>query len=129
MSSSWVKVELRDLGRVVTGKTPPTSEQKYFNGSYNFISPKDMKFDSRYIKSSLTTITSEAITKFKNQVIPRNTVMFTALSYGFGKIGLANGLCLTNQQINSIIVDDTNFGMVSEYKEIYNNSLAEKLMK
>ncbi len=28
-----------------------------------------------------------------------------------------------------IIVDDTNFGMVSEYKEIYNNSLAEKLMK
>ena len=28
-----------------------------------------------------------------------------------------------------IIVDDTNFGMVSEYKEIYKNSLAEKLMK
>ena len=28
-----------------------------------------------------------------------------------------------------IVIDDTNFGMVSEYKEIYNNSLAEKLMK
>ncbi len=28
-----------------------------------------------------------------------------------------------------IVVDDINFGMVSEYKEIYNNSLAEKLMK
>ncbi|MDA7728932.1 phosphoribosylformylglycinamidine synthase subunit PurL [Flavobacteriales bacterium] len=28
-----------------------------------------------------------------------------------------------------IVIDDTKFGMVSEYKEIYNNSLAEKLMK
>ena len=28
-----------------------------------------------------------------------------------------------------IIIDDTNFGMVSDYKEIYKNSLAEKLMK
>jgi hypothetical protein len=28
-----------------------------------------------------------------------------------------------------IVIDDTNFGMVSEYKEIYNNSLAEKLNK
>jgi len=28
-----------------------------------------------------------------------------------------------------IVVDDQSFGMTSEYKEIYNNSLAEKLMK
>ena len=28
-----------------------------------------------------------------------------------------------------LIVDDKDFGMVAEYKEIYNNSLAEKLMK
>jgi phosphoribosylformylglycinamidine synthase II len=28
-----------------------------------------------------------------------------------------------------IVIDDTKFGMVSEYKEIYNKSLAEKLMK
>ena len=28
-----------------------------------------------------------------------------------------------------IRIDDTNFGKVAEYKEIYNNSLAEKLMK
>ena len=28
-----------------------------------------------------------------------------------------------------LIVDDKDFGKVAEYKEIYNNSLAEKLMK
>ena len=28
-----------------------------------------------------------------------------------------------------IVVDDKNFGMVEEYKNIYNNSLAEKLNK
>jgi len=121
MSTNWVEVKLGDLGRVVTGKTPPTSEQKYFNGSYNFISPKDMKFDSRYIESSLTSITSEAIIKFKNQTIPKNTVMFTALSYGFGKIGLANNLCLTNQQINSIIVDNTKYDYIFVYYLLRNS--------
>lgn len=103
---NWNKIKIGDLGRVVTGKTPPTSESKYFNGEYYFISPKDMKFDSRYILSTQTKITKAALNKFKNQVIPKNSVMFTALSFGFGKIGLAKEKCLTNQQINSIIVNE-----------------------
>ncbi len=109
MIKGWTEVRVGDLGRVVTGKTPPTSEERYFGGEYKFISPKDMDFDSRYIRSSLTSITQEAIEKFKNQVIPKDTVMFTALSYGFGKIGLAESTCLTNQQINSIVVDELNY--------------------
>jgi type I restriction enzyme S subunit len=107
--SEWQEIRVGELGRVVTGKTPPTSEEKYFNGGFKFVSPKDMDFDSRYIRSTLTSITHEAILKFKNQVIPKNTVMFTALSYGFGKIGLANESCLTNQQINSIIVNEKKY--------------------
>lgn len=102
---SWKKVEIKEFGRVVTGKTPPTKEMKYFNGNYNFISPKDLEYDSRYIFNSQTKISSLAIEKFKNQVLPKNSVFFTALSYGFGKIGIASTKCLTNQQINSIIVN------------------------
>lgn len=106
---NWEEVEIRDFGRVVTGKTPPTKEKKYFNGNYCFISPKDLEHDSRYILDSKTKISKLAIDKFKNQVLPKNSIFFTALSFGFGKIGIANELCLTNQQINSIIVDSNKY--------------------
>ena len=104
----WTEIQIKELGRVVTGKTPPTSDRSFFDGSYRFVSPKDMDFDSRYIRNTLTTITQKAIEKFKNQVLPIDSIMFTSLSYGFGKIGITDTTSLTNQQINSIIVDEKN---------------------
>lgn len=104
--SKWIEICLSDLGRIVTGKTPPTGEQSYYNGNIPFVSPKDLSIDSRYISSTITTISEKALAKFRNQVLPPNTVMFTALSYGFGKIGLASRFCISNQQINSIIVNE-----------------------
>lgn len=101
----WIEISIKELGRVVTGKTPPTSDNSYFGGNEKFVSPKDMDFDSRYIRSTLTTITTKALDKFKNQVLSVNSIMFTCLSYGFGKIGITDTNSLTNQQINSIIVD------------------------
>lgn len=104
----WVEIEIKKLGKVVTGKTPPTSDRTYFDGNYHFVSPKDLDFDATYIKETITTVTEKAIQKFKNQVLPKNSVMFTSLSYGFGKMGITSSVSLTNQQINSIIVDDDN---------------------
>jgi len=101
----WAEIEIKELGRVVTGKTPPTNERSYFDGEFPFVSPKDLDFDSRFIENTLTTITSKTIDKFKGQVLPKNSVMFTSLSYGFGKMGITASTSITNQQIHSIIVD------------------------
>lgn len=104
---NWLDIEIKKLGRVVTGKTPPTADRSYFDGPYHFVSPKDLDYDSSFIKSTLTTVTEKSIEKFKNQILPENSVMFTSLSFGFGKIGITNSISLTNQQINSIIVDES----------------------
>ncbi|TBV25662.1 hypothetical protein DMZ43_12050 [Meridianimaribacter sp. CL38] len=124
MREGWKEVTIGDLGQVVTGKTPSTKEKKYFDGKYQFISPKDLGDDSRYINNTLTTITELAIEKFKNQVLPKNSIFFTSLSYGFGKMGIAKDICLTNQQIHSIVanpeVSDFNFVY---YLLRYNTSL------
>ncbi|MBI3524332.1 MAG: restriction endonuclease subunit S [Betaproteobacteria bacterium] len=100
--------QIKSLGRVVTGKTPPTNNSEYFGGDDLFVSPKDLDWNSHYITETETRITSKALAKFKNQVIPRNTVMFTSLSFAFGKMGIASKPCLTNQQINSVIVNREN---------------------
>ena len=106
--NDWGVKQIKSLGRVVTGKTPPTNNPEYFGGDELFVSPKDLDWSSHYITETETRITSKALEKFKNQVVPRNTVMFTSLSFAFGKMGIASRPCLTNQQINSVIVNKEN---------------------
>jgi type I restriction enzyme S subunit len=106
--TEWTEKEICSLGRIVTGKTPPKEIAEYWNGGEQFVSPKDMEIDSLYIYRTQSTISTKALEKFRNQVLPPNAVMYTALSYGFGKIGLANKRLLTNQQINSVIVNSHN---------------------
>jgi type I restriction enzyme S subunit len=99
-------LKIRDLGRVVTGKTPPTDQAEYFDGDELFVSPKDLCRDSYYVEATETRISEKALEKFRGQVIPRDAVMFTSLSFAFGKIGLASRRCMTNQQINTVVVNE-----------------------
>lgn len=106
--TKWPNKKIKELGRVVTGKTPPKNEPHYFDGDELFVSPKDLDWDQLYVTETETRVSSKALDKFRNQVIPKNTVMFTSLSFGFGKMGLASRASLTNQQINSVIVNSEN---------------------
>jgi type I restriction enzyme, S subunit len=106
--TNWPKKRIKDLGRVVTGKTPPKSEPHYFDGEELFVSPKDMDWDQLFVTQTETRVTNKALDKFRNQVIPKNSVMFTSLSFGFGKMGIASRASLTNQQINSVVVNREN---------------------
>jgi type I restriction enzyme S subunit len=100
---------IKSLGRVVTGKTPPKNDLQYFEGDELFVSPRDLDWDQLYVTQTATRVSSKALEKFRNQVIPRNTVMFTSLSFAFGKVGIASRASLTNQQINSVVVNGENY--------------------
>jgi type I restriction enzyme S subunit len=104
---AWQPLQIKDLGRVVTGKTPPTESAEYFDGDELFVSPKDLTRNSYYVGSTATRISEKALEKFKGQLIPRDAVMFTSLSFAFGKMGIASKSCITNQQINSVVVNAT----------------------
>src|SRR6266568_3034728 len=45
-------------------------------------------WDHLYVTQTETRVSSKALDKFKNQVIPKHSVMFTSLSFGFGKMGI-----------------------------------------
>jgi len=106
--SKWTEKPISSLGRIVTGKTPSKAEPEYWDGDELFVSPKDMERDSFYIRTTQANITKKALTKFKSQRLPKNSVMYTSLSYGFGKIGVATKDLLTNQQITSVISNKDN---------------------
>ena len=129
--SDWPTKTIKNLGRVVTGKTPPKINPEYFDGDELFISPKDLDWDQLYVRETGTRITTKALEKFRNQVIPRNAVLFTSLSFAFGKMGITSKPSLTNQQINSVIVNENHhfrfvYYLLKLYKSIifsYNSGI------
>jgi hypothetical protein len=43
----WKTIKIRELGRVVTGKTPPTHDARNFGNKYPFITPRDMNIQKK----------------------------------------------------------------------------------
>src|SRR5690554_1506675 len=97
-----MKVPISSLGKVVTGKTPSTKNPDFFGGKYPFVTPSDLDWRTYYCRSTERTVTEYAIEQHKNQVIPANSVMVTCIGT-IGKCAISSEVCLTNQQINTIV--------------------------
>ena len=102
----WEKCKLGDYGKVVTGNTPPTKDiENYENGTYLWASPADLGT----IKSITETKTMLSVKGFsKTRTLPKGSVLVTCIGSTIGKTGMATKEMSTNQQINSIVVNDNN---------------------
>lgn len=109
-----------DLGKVVTGKTPPTADSENYGGELPFITPSDMK-GQKYIKRTERTISAKGRAHVKNLVIPPRAVFVSCIGSDMGKVGMTRVESVTNQQINSIIMRE---GVYPDY--IYYNLISRK---
>lgn len=95
---------LDQVGRIVTGKTPPGSIPEYFGGDIPFVTPTD--FDGRrLIESTGRCLTKEGANTTGRSRVPAGAVMVSCIGSDMGKAAIAGRECVTNQQINSILVD------------------------
>jgi type I restriction enzyme, S subunit len=99
-------MRLCQLGRVITGKTPPTNRQEFFGGEYLFVTPTDLEYNHYYCRKTERTVTHEARSALPNQFVSAGAVMFTCIGATIGKCAIASTECLTNQQINSIVANE-----------------------
>jgi len=106
-SDTWPEVALARLGRIVTGKTPSTKIAEYFGGSTPFVTPSDMD-GRRIISSTGRYLTERGVESVRNALIPAGSVMVSCIGSDMGKAAIAGRDCITNQQINSIVVDPAN---------------------
>lgn len=98
-------MKLKDIGKIITGKTPSTKQHEYFseqNDKYLFVTPRDMKDNCKYIKSTERYLTSFVENKFKSQIIEKDSVCISCIGSDMGKVYMVNRPAITNQQINSI---------------------------
>jgi type I restriction enzyme S subunit len=93
----WEEKKLGEVGDIVTGKTPSTSDDSLWDGEVLFVTPTDIN-DQKYQISTMRTVKRNP----KLKTLPKNSIMFTCIA-SIGKMSLSSIESITNQQINSII--------------------------
>lgn len=104
MKSDWKRYYISDLGKVITGKTPKTSNLEYYGGDIPFLTPSD-DMSVKYVLSTSKTITEAGKNTVKNAVIPKNSICVSCIGSDLGKVVITTRDTVTNQQINSVIVN------------------------
>lgn len=98
-NGDWKKRKLRELGKIVTGNTPKTSQiENYNNNGIPWITPTD-------IHSTYTTNSSKHLSnigKERARVAPANSLLITCIA-SIGKNTLIFQESAFNQQINALI--------------------------
>ena len=111
--------KFKDLGKIITGKTPPTSKLELYGNEYQFITPSDIPtFTERYILSTERGFSKLGYNKMKSIVLPYNSIGVVCIGSTIGKICLTTSECITNQQLNSIIVNKERFDPLYLYYSI-----------
>ena len=105
MKSDWKETTLGEIGKIITGKTPPTKKTEYFEGDVPFVTPRDMN-GSKHICQTERYLTSCGADVVKNAYLPKDSVMVSCIGSDMGKVAISGSPSVTNQQINSIIIDE-----------------------
>ena len=108
MSSEWRSFKLAEVGRIVTGKTPQGGNPEFFRGLLPFVTPGDFA-SQKWITETTRTVSEAGAQSVKGSLIPPRSVLVTCIGSDMGKASIASGRCLTNQQINAVVVDEARF--------------------
>ncbi len=122
----WSVLNVGKIGRVVTGKTPPTNNPEYYGDDYPFVKIPDMT-DSVYVNKTNTRISQKGADYLGKAKIPKNSIMVSCIAT-IGNVGITSEDSFTNQQINSLIPNKD----VADFKYLYyffklNKELLESL--
>lgn len=97
----WRYIPLKNLGKIICGKTPDKSNKEYYGEDYLFIKIPDMhgKVFVTISADKLSTLGSETQIK---KLVPKGSICVSCIAT-VGIVAINSKDCHTNQQINSIV--------------------------
>src|SRR5690554_4753823 len=104
----WVETTLKKDGKVVTGKTPSKNHPEDWGEIVDFITPTEISSDLKYISETPRKLSLEGKDRFSRMILPEKSVIVTCIGSDMGKVVMNYNEALTNQQINSVIVNEKN---------------------
>ena len=99
-------INIGDLGTIITGKTPPTTNKNYYGDYAVFIKPTDISEQSKYTYETEEMYSKLAAEKYESSLIPKGAICVPCIGTIGTKMTMAPCDCYTNQSINSIVCND-----------------------
>ena len=107
MKHGWEYKQIMDVGKVVTGSTPSTSDkQNYASSDVCFVKPSDIGQDGITDIQETEFHISEYAYNNSNRKLPQGSVLVTCIGI-IGKVGILTKEATCNQQINAVIPNDS----------------------
>lgn len=100
-NNKWRKITIGDLGKIVTGKTPSTKNENFWNGDIPFVTPSDLQ-KSKHVFFTERTVSQEGLTAVKGATLPTGAICVSCIG-NLGYTAMTTHTSVSNQQINSII--------------------------
>lgn len=105
MRHGWEIKKLGEVCEIVGGSTPKTKEPTYWNGEYYWATPADLN-GSKYISSTMRTITDAGIKSAHLQLLPIGTVLLSSRA-PIGKVAITTVPMYCNQGFKNLICGNT----------------------
>jgi type I restriction enzyme S subunit len=97
----WQIEAVKSFGKVVTGKTPSTTIQDYYNGDYPFIKTPDMH-NFMFALETGETLSQRGFNSQPSQKLPSGSICVSCIGSA-GVVCITNEVSMSNQQIHSLI--------------------------
>lgn len=117
------RVKLGQICEVVSGGTPKTNVEEYWNGEFNWITPAEINDNDYIISDTKRKITQLAIEKKKLPLLPKGTVLLSSRA-PIGKVAITGKEMYCNQGFKNLICSDE---ICNEYLYWYLKSKKEYL--
>ena len=101
--SEWKEYKIKELGLVVTGKTPSSKFTDEFGDVMPFVTPTDYRNFRKWTAFAERSLSEKGIEKLRNKILSPSSVLVTCIGSDMGKVVMNKVPVITNQQINSII--------------------------
>ena len=100
ISMSYSK-RLGDVCSIIGGGTPDTTTAKFWDGGINWFTPSEIG-KTKYVVSSLRSISYDGMLKSSAKLLPQNTVLLTTRAT-LGEMSILQSEATTNQGFQSLI--------------------------
>jgi type I restriction enzyme S subunit len=100
---SWRSVALGEVCSIVNGGTPKSEVEEYWNGEFNWITPKEMgKLIGKEITSTERKITAQGMKNSSAKLLPVNSIILSSRA-PIGHLAINKELMATNQGCKGIV--------------------------
>ena len=118
---TWAEIAIGDLGRIVTGDTPPRKNPEYYGSAYPFIKPTDMTVGQRLTMTYEEGYSEDGFAKYRKKLIPAGSTAVVTIGSIGQKLTWLHADSFVNQAVNAVVPDRAKFDSLYVYYLLKHN--------